>query len=60
LLLQADCEELVTVIQVNEVTLECLVFSDEGHGFTKRDDRIIASNDCLRFLAVYLKGAEKE
>jgi dipeptidyl aminopeptidase/acylaminoacyl peptidase len=59
-LLQAECDELVTVIQVNEVPLECLVFSDVGHGFTKRDGRIIASNDCVRFLAVYLKGAEKE
>jgi hypothetical protein len=36
------------------------VFADEGHGFTKRDGRIIAADAYVRFLGVYLKDAANE
>lgn len=31
------------------------IFDDEGHGFTKRNNRIKASNKYLEFLNEYLK-----
>jgi len=31
------------------------LFDDEGHGFTKKENRITASNAYLNFLDTYLK-----
>jgi len=58
--LQVESDELVAAVQANEVPVEYLVFPDEGHGFRKRDNRISASDAYVKFLDIYLKGAEQE
>ncbi|HEY5776859.1 MAG TPA: alpha/beta fold hydrolase [Xanthomonadales bacterium] len=58
--LQVESDELVAAVQANEVPVEYLVFPDEGHGFRKRDNRIAASDAYVKFLDVYLKGADEE
>lgn len=54
--LQVESDELVSAIQANEVPVEYVVFPDEGHGFTKRANRVTASEAYVRFLNTYLKG----
>lgn len=54
--LQVESDELVAAVQRNEVPVEYVVFPDEGHGFTKRVNRITASEAYVRFLDTYLKG----
>jgi dipeptidyl aminopeptidase/acylaminoacyl peptidase len=50
---------LVAAVRENGVAVEYVLFPDEGHGFTKRENRIKASNTFVTFLDKYLKqGAE--
>jgi dipeptidyl aminopeptidase/acylaminoacyl peptidase len=57
--LQVESDELVAAVRENGVAVEYLLFPDEGHGFTKRENRIKASNTFVAFLDKYLKqGAE--
>jgi dipeptidyl aminopeptidase/acylaminoacyl peptidase len=37
------------------VAVDYVLFPDEGHGFTKRENRIKASNAFVTFLDKYLK-----
>jgi dipeptidyl aminopeptidase/acylaminoacyl peptidase len=53
--LKIESDELVATVQANEVPVEYLVFPDEGHQFTKRDNRIAASEAYLTFLDEYLR-----
>jgi len=59
-LLQAESDEIVAAVRANEVPVEYLLFDDEGHGFTKRDNRIESSNTWVNFLNTHLKGATPE
>ncbi|MDH5345694.1 MAG: S9 family peptidase [Gammaproteobacteria bacterium] len=54
--LQVESDELVSAVQRNEVPVEYVIFPDEGHGFTKRVNRVTASEAYVRFLDTYLKG----
>ena len=54
--LQVESDELVVAVQKNEVPVEYVVFPDEGHGFTKRVNRITASDAYVSFLDTHLKG----
>lgn len=54
--LQVESDELVARVRENDVPVEYVLFDDEGHGFRKRENRIIASEAYLRFLNTYLKG----
>ena len=57
--LQVESDELVAAVRENGVAVEYVLFPDEGHGFTKRENRIKASNTFVTFLDKYLKqGAE--
>jgi dipeptidyl aminopeptidase/acylaminoacyl peptidase len=56
--LQIESDELVAAVQQNEVPVEYLVFPDEGHGFTKRENRIAASEAYVRFLNTYLASSQ--
>ena len=57
--LQVESDELVAAVRENGVAVEYVLFPDEGHGFTKRENRIKASNAFVTFLDKYLKqGAE--
>jgi dipeptidyl aminopeptidase/acylaminoacyl peptidase len=58
--LQVESDEIVAAVRANEVPVEYLLFDDEGHGFTKRDNRIEASNTWVNFLNTHLKGATPE
>ena len=53
--LKVESDELVAAVKASGVPVEYLVFSDEGHGFLKRQNRIDASDAYLKFLNRYLK-----
>jgi len=53
--LKIESDELVATVQANEVPVEYVVFDDEGHGFSKRKNRIAASEAYLTFLDTYLR-----
>ncbi len=53
--LQVESDELVEAVRANEVPVEYVVFPDEGHGFTKRENRIVASEAYVNFLDTWLK-----
>ena len=57
--LKVESDEIVEAVRANGVAAEYKVFPDEGHGFTKRANKIDASNTFVVFLDKYLKaGAE--
>lgn len=57
--LKVESDEIVEAVRQNGVPVEYKVFPDEGHGFTKRENKIAASNAYVAFLDKYLKaGAE--
>ena len=58
--LQVESDEIVAAVKANNVPVEYLVFPDEGHGFTKRANRIQASDAYVRFLDKYLKNGTVE
>ena len=53
--LQVESDELVAAVRANDVPVEYVVFPDEGHGFTKRVNRIAASEAYVRFLNTHLR-----
>lgn len=48
--LQAESDEIVAAVRANDVAVEYVLFDDEGHGFTKRANRIAASEAYVDFL----------
>lgn len=54
--LQVESDELVAALKANGVPVEYVLFDDEGHGFTKKENRIEASNAYLKFLNTYLNN----
>ncbi len=57
--LQVESDEIIAAVRENGVAVEYVLFPDEGHGFTKRENKIKASNAYVTFLDKYLKpGAE--
>lgn len=58
--LQVESDELVAAVKANDVPVEYVLFDDEGHGFTKKENRITASNAYLSFLNKYLKQTASE
>jgi dipeptidyl aminopeptidase/acylaminoacyl peptidase len=54
--LQVESDELVDAVRANEVPVEYVIFPDEGHGFLRKENRIIASEAYVKFLDTYLKG----
>ena len=57
--LQVESDEIIAAVRENGVAVEYVLFPDEGHGFTKRENKIKASNAFVTFLDKYLKpGAE--
>lgn len=57
--LQVESDEIVSAAKGNGVPVEYVIFPDEGHGFVKKENNIKASEEILKFLDQYLKGAEK-
>lgn len=54
--LQAESDEIVAAVKANGVPVEYVLFPDEGHGFSKRENRIKASDAYVTFLDRYLKA----
>jgi dipeptidyl aminopeptidase/acylaminoacyl peptidase len=55
--LQVESDEIVAAVRANGVPVEYVLFPDEGHGFTKRDNKIKASDAYVTFLDAHLKNA---
>lgn len=55
--LKAESDEIVEAAKKNGVPVEYVIFSDEGHGFAKKDNRIRAAQTQAAFLNKYLKSA---
>ncbi len=55
--LKVESDEMVAAVKKKGVTVEYIVFADEGHGFTKKKNQIEGYGAVLRFLDTYLKGA---
>ena len=55
---QVESDEMVAAIRANGVEVEYVIFPDEGHGFRKKENRIIASDAYVAFLDRHLKGVE--
>ncbi len=53
--LQVESDEMVEAIREAGTPVEYLLFDDEGHGFSKKENRIEASNRYLTFLNEYLR-----
>ncbi|MBI3406782.1 MAG: S9 family peptidase [Planctomycetes bacterium] len=54
--LKVESDEIVKEVRANNVPVEYLVFSDEGHGFRKKDNRIQAAEAYRKFLDRHLTG----
>lgn len=50
-----ESDEMVASIRAGGTYVDYVVFDDEGHGFSKKGNRITASNKYLSFLDEYLK-----
>ncbi|MBA4142385.1 MAG: S9 family peptidase [Nitrosospira sp.] len=53
---KAESDEIVEAVKKHQVPVEYIVFSDEGHSFTKKKNQIEANRRILEFLDKYLKG----
>lgn len=58
--LKVESDEIVEVVKENEVPVDYVIFDDEGHGFRKKENEIIAYGKILAFLDQYLKGEKTE
>jgi prolyl oligopeptidase len=54
--LQVESDEMVEAIRSAGTYVDYLLFDNEGHGFSKKENRIAASNKYLEFLDTYLKN----
>jgi dipeptidyl aminopeptidase/acylaminoacyl peptidase len=52
---KAESDEIVEAVMKHNVPVEYIVFSDEGHSFTKKKNQIEANRRILEFLDKYLK-----
>src|SRR3546814_1942377 len=57
--LQVESDEIVAAVRANGVPVEYVLFDDEGHGFTKREKRIAASEAYVKFLDAHLQAGEQ-
>jgi dipeptidyl aminopeptidase/acylaminoacyl peptidase len=54
--LQVESDEMVAAIRKNGVPVEYVLFDDEGHGFVKKENKIVGYGKMLEFLDLNLKG----
>ena len=53
--LRVEADDMVAAVKSRNGTVEYLVFEDEGHGITKKANRVITYDSILKFLDKYLK-----
>jgi dipeptidyl aminopeptidase/acylaminoacyl peptidase len=51
-----ESEQIVAALKSRGVPVRYVTFADEGHGFTKRDNRQVIYAEVVSFLARHLKG----
>jgi len=56
--LKIESDEIVEGAKKNGVPVEYVLFEDEGHGFVKKENQIIAYGNILKFLDTYLRKKE--
>lgn len=54
--LKAESDDIVAAVRKKGIPVEYVVFSDEGHGFVKKQNEISGYTQVLTFLDRYLKG----
>ncbi len=54
--LKAESDEIVDAVKKKNGVAEYVVFADEGHGFTKKENEIRAYKAILDFLDEHLRG----
>ncbi len=57
--IKPESDEIVNAIKKKNGVVEYVVFDNEGHGFTKKENEMRAYKAILDFLDKYLKGAAK-
>ena len=55
-----ESEDIVARVRANNVPVEYVVFPDEGHGFRKKANQMVAYRTILRFLNRHLRGGAEE
>lgn len=55
--LPVESEDIVAKVKANGVPVDYVVFPDEGHGFRKKANQIVAYRKVVEFLDRYVKGA---
>ncbi|WP_223701802.1 S9 family peptidase [Sutcliffiella deserti] len=53
--LQVESDDIVEELRKNKVPVEYIVFPDEGHGFSKKENRITGYQAILEFVDKYLR-----
>ena len=53
--LQAESDEIVEAVRANGVPVEYVLFEDEGHGFVKKENQLVAYRRIREFLDVHLR-----
>lgn len=53
--LQVESDEMVEELRKNNIPVEYVVFPDEGHGFSKKENRITGYHAILEFVDSHLK-----
>ncbi len=54
--LKIESDEIVAAVKNNGIPVEYVLFEDEGHGFVKKENQIVAYGKIREFLDKYLKG----
>jgi dipeptidyl aminopeptidase/acylaminoacyl peptidase len=54
--IKPESDDIVAAVKKNGVNVEYVVFADEGHGFTKKANRISGYGAVLKFLDANLRG----
>jgi dipeptidyl aminopeptidase/acylaminoacyl peptidase len=53
--LKAESDQIIESISKNDIPYQYVVFDDEGHGFSKKKNKMVAAVTILEFLDLYLK-----
>lgn len=56
--IKPESDDIVAAVKKNGVPVEYVVFSDEGHGFTKKKNQIEGYSAVLKFLDKHLKKGQ--
>jgi dipeptidyl aminopeptidase/acylaminoacyl peptidase len=57
--IKPESDDIVAAVKKNGVPVEYVVFSDEGHGFTKKKNQIEGYSAVLKFLDKHLKESKR-